>query len=219
MAAKITKKKIEQLARALFPRYGIKDVDGLVATIVKYRNNDGHVKIWKPEGGWGWFATPGTTVATPSLVALKFGADYRRTAAQARDDLYHQLERATESVLSEDEIDAAIARAGTGHATKKRPASARAGTGHATKKRLASTRAGSSTSRATKKRSASARAGSSSHATKKTSPAQLDREIAESLQKNVETTPCDECGRPTAKGPTNWHQCWDCIRRHVEGRR
>jgi len=169
---KVTTKKIEQLARALFPRYGIKDVTGLVATIVKYRNNDGHVKIWRPEGGWGWFATPGTTVATPNLVALKFGADYRRTAAHARDDLYRQLEHATESVMSEDEIEAAIARAGS----------------------------------------------STSHATKKTSPAQLDREIAQALE-NVETTPCDECGRPTAKGPTNWHQCWACIRRHVEGRR
>lgn len=119
---KVTKKKIEQLARALFPRYGIKDVDNLVATIVKYRNNDGHVKIWRPEGGWGWFASPGTTVATPNMVALKFPADYRRTAAQARDDLYRQLENASLSVLSEDEIEAAMDRAAsppTHHAKKK----------------------------------------------------------------------------------------------------
>lgn len=33
----------------------------------------------------------------------------------------------------------------------------------------------------------------------------------------VELTPCDECGRPTTKGPTNWHQCTGCIQRHVRG--
>jgi hypothetical protein len=55
------------------------------------------------------------------------------------------------------------------------------------------------------------------HATK--SPAQLDREIAEALQKQVSSamTPCDECGRPTPKGSTNWHQCTACINRHVRG--
>lgn len=117
---KVTKQKIEQLARALFPQHGIKDVAGLVSTIVKYRNNDGHVKIWRPDGGWSWFASPGTTVATPGLVALRFSADYRRTAAQARDDLYRQLENASLSVMSEYEIEAAMARAGsTGHATKR----------------------------------------------------------------------------------------------------
>lgn len=120
---KITTKKIEQLARALFPRYGIKDVTSLVATITKYRNNDGHVKIWRPEGGWSWFASPGTTVATSSMVTLKFPADYRRTAAQARDDLYRQLEDATLGVMSEDEMEAAVARGGSplvpNHATKQ----------------------------------------------------------------------------------------------------
>lgn len=108
----VTKAKIEQLARALFPRYGIKDVASLVATIVKYRNRDGHVKIWRPEGGWGWFASPGATVATPNLVTLRFPADYRRDAARARDDLYRQLEDASLSVLSEDEIEAAMGAAG-----------------------------------------------------------------------------------------------------------
>ena len=33
----------------------------------------------------------------------------------------------------------------------------------------------------------------------------------------VELTPCDECGRPTTKGPTNFHQCTACIQRHVVG--
>jgi len=126
---KVTKQKIEQLARALFPKYGIKDVPNLLATIVKYRSNDGHVKIWRPEGGWGWFATPAATVVTPSLVTLKFPADYRRTAAMARDDLYRQLENATLSVLSEDEVEAAMTRASASarpttpqHSTKKAPA-------------------------------------------------------------------------------------------------
>ncbi len=118
--AEVTKKKIEQLARALFPRYGIKDVASLVSTIVKYRSNDGHVKIWRPEGGWSWFASPGTTVATPSMVALKFPADYRRTAAMARDDLYRQLEDASLSVMSEDEIEAAL-RAKPGAAASTAP--------------------------------------------------------------------------------------------------
>jgi len=114
---KVTKKKIEQLARALFPQHGIKDVTSLLATIVKYRNNDGHVKIWRPEGGWSWFSSPGTTVATPSMVTLKFPADYRRTGDQARDDLYRQLEDATLGVMSEDEMEAAKARAAApGHA-------------------------------------------------------------------------------------------------------
>ncbi len=100
-----------QLARALFPRFGIKDVASLVAAIVKYRNRDGHVKIWRPEGGWSWFASPGVTVATPSMVALRFPADYRRDAAQARDDLYRQLEDASLSVMSEDEIEVAAGSA------------------------------------------------------------------------------------------------------------
>jgi hypothetical protein len=118
---KVTKKKIEQLSRALFPQHGIKDVTSLLATIVKYRTNDGHVKIWRPEGSWSWFATPGTTVVTPNLVALKFSADYRRTGAQARDDLFRQLENAALSVMSEDEIEAAMARAGSpsSHAMKQ----------------------------------------------------------------------------------------------------
>lgn len=51
------------------------------------------------------------------------------------------------------------------------------------------------------------------HSVKKQSktPSQLDREIAEAL------TACDECGRPTPKGSTNWHQCVGCINRHVRG--
>lgn len=126
---KVTKKKIEQLARALFPQHGIKDVTSLLATITKYRNNDGHVKIWRPEGGWSWFSSPGTTVATPSTVTLKFSADYRRTGEQARNDLYRQLEDATLGVMSEEEMEAALARGGapaTSHATKARTAASKA---------------------------------------------------------------------------------------------
>ena len=108
---KITQKKIEQLARALFPRYGIKDVGSLVATIVKHHNNDGYVAIFRPDGGWSWFAARGSTVATPSRITLYFPADFRRNAAQAREDLYRQLEDASLSVMSEDEIEAAVARA------------------------------------------------------------------------------------------------------------
>lgn len=111
----VTKAKIEQLARALFPRSGIKDVASLVATIVKYRDRDGHVKIWRSEGGWSWHASPGATVVTPSLVTLWFPADHRRDAAQARDDLYRQLEDASLSVMSEDEIEVA-----TGAARRRR---------------------------------------------------------------------------------------------------
>lgn len=111
----VTKTKIEQLARALFPRSGIKDVASLAATIVKYRNRDGHVKIWRSEGGWSWHASPGATVVTPSVVTLRFPADYRRDAAQARDDLYRQLEDASLSVMSEDEIEVA-----TGSARRRR---------------------------------------------------------------------------------------------------
>jgi hypothetical protein len=96
---KATKKNLEQRARALFPR---KDM---------YRNNDGHVKIWRPEGGWGWFASPGSTVVTPNLVVLAFPADHQRDTAQARTDLYHQLENAALTVISEAEIDAAMGRA------------------------------------------------------------------------------------------------------------
>lgn len=105
-----TKNKIERLARALFPRYGIKDVTNLVATIVKYRNRDGHVKIWRPEGRWAWFAAPGTTAATPALVTLNFPSDFRRNASQARSDLYRQLEDATYDVMSEAEVEAAMTR-------------------------------------------------------------------------------------------------------------
>jgi hypothetical protein len=57
------------------------------------------------------------------------------------------------------------------------------------------------------------------HSAKKT-PAQLDREVAEALQTKKGTaamTACDECGRPTPKGSTNWHQCWACINRHIRG--
>lgn len=102
-----TKTQIEQLARALFPRYGIKDVGSLVATIVKYRHQDGHVKIWRPEGSWGWFASPAKTSVTPGMITLGFPADYRRDTAQARGDLYRQLEDASLSVMSEDEVEAA----------------------------------------------------------------------------------------------------------------
>jgi hypothetical protein len=104
----VTKAKIEKLARALFPRYGIKDVGSLVATIVKYRNNDGYAAIGRPEGGWSWFASRASTVATPSRVTLSFPADYRRDAEQAREDLYRQLENASFSVMSEDEVEAAM---------------------------------------------------------------------------------------------------------------
>lgn len=104
----VTKVKIEKLARALFPRYGIKDVGSLVATITKYRNNDGYVAISRPEGGWSWFAARGSTVVTPSRVTLSFPADYRRDAARAREDLYRQLEDAAYSVMSEDEVEAAM---------------------------------------------------------------------------------------------------------------
>lgn len=108
---KVTKTKIEQLARALFPRYGIHDAGSLVATIVKYRNNDGYVAIGRPEGRWSWHAARGSTVVTPSRVTLSFPADYRRKADQAREDLYRQLEDATLSVMSEEEMEAAISRA------------------------------------------------------------------------------------------------------------
>jgi hypothetical protein len=104
----VTKKKIEQLARALFPRYGIHDVGNLVATIVKYRNNDGYVVIGRPEGRWSWHAARGSTVVTPSRVTLAFAADYRRNAEQAREDLYRQLEDAAFSVMSEDEVELAM---------------------------------------------------------------------------------------------------------------
>ena len=104
----VTKAKIEKFARALFPRYGIKDVGNLVSTIVKYHNNDGYVAISRPEGGWSWFASRGGTVVTPSRVTLSFPADYRRDAEQAREDLYRQLEDASFSVMSEDEVEAAM---------------------------------------------------------------------------------------------------------------
>lgn len=103
----VTKAKIEQLARALFPRYGIRDVASLVATIVKYRTNDGYAAIGRPEGTWSWFASRGATVVTPSRVVLAFPADYRRDAAQARADLHRQLEDASHSVMSEDEVESA----------------------------------------------------------------------------------------------------------------
>src|SRR5262249_17503067 len=63
--------------------------------------------IHRPEGTWSWFAFPGVTAATPSLVTLRFPADRRRNTAQARDDLHRQLEDASLSVMSEDEIEAA----------------------------------------------------------------------------------------------------------------
>ncbi len=105
-----TNPKIERLSRVLFPRHGIKNAASLVATIVQHRNKVGHVKIWRPEGGWGWFAAPGATAVTPSMVTLSFSSDPHRNAARARDELYYQLERATSDVASEDEIDAALAR-------------------------------------------------------------------------------------------------------------
>jgi hypothetical protein len=106
----VTKAKLEKLGRALFPtpRYGIHDVGSLIATIVKYRNNDGYASIGRPDGRWSWFAARSSTVVTPSRVILAFSSDYRRDAAQAREDLYRQLEDATLSVLSEDEIEAAL---------------------------------------------------------------------------------------------------------------
>lgn len=122
---KVTKTKIEQLARALFPRYGIHDAGSLVATIVKYRSNDGYVVIGRPEGRWSWHAARGSTVVTPNRVTLSFPADYRRKADQAREDLYRQLEDATLSVMSEDEMEAAVSRASgksTPTSAKKTPA-------------------------------------------------------------------------------------------------
>jgi hypothetical protein len=106
-----TKAKIEKLARALFPRYGLHDVGALVATMVAYHGSDGYVIIGRPDGRWSWHAGPGSTVVTPSRVNLAFRSDYRRTAEQARDDLYRQLERAIESCMSEDEAEAIIAAA------------------------------------------------------------------------------------------------------------
>ena len=98
----VMKAKIEKLSRALFPRYGVHDVGSLIATIVKYRNKDGYAAIGRPEGRWSWFAAPGSTAVTPNRVMLAFSSDYRRDAAQAREDLYRQLEDASYSVLSED---------------------------------------------------------------------------------------------------------------------
>ncbi|HWW76134.1 MAG TPA: hypothetical protein VNZ44_12090 [Pyrinomonadaceae bacterium] len=100
--------KIEKLGRILFPKYGIKDVASMVATAVSNRKRDGHVRIYRPDGGWSWFASPGKTTVTPSLVSLALRSDYRRMAQQARDDIYRELMRATESTTSEDEIDAAL---------------------------------------------------------------------------------------------------------------
>lgn len=103
-----TTAKIQRISRALFPRYGIQDVASLVATIVQQRNRDGHVKIWRPEGRFAWFASPASTHVTPSMVTLWFPADHRRTATQARDDLYRRLEDAALSVMPEDEMEAII---------------------------------------------------------------------------------------------------------------
>lgn len=113
----VTKQKIEKLGRVLFPQYGIKDVTSLVATVVQRRNNDGHLKIWRPEGGWGWFESPGQTVVTPNMVTLAFPSDHRRDAPQARADVYRQLEDAVLSVMSEDEIEARMKAAGPGKGT------------------------------------------------------------------------------------------------------
>lgn len=103
-----TKAKIEKLAYALFPRYGIHDVGSLVATIVQYCTNDGCVSINRPDGRWSWFAKSGSTAVTPSRVMLAFPADFRRNAAQARADLYRQLENASLSVMSDDEVESAM---------------------------------------------------------------------------------------------------------------
>ncbi len=111
-----TQKKIEQLSRALFPRYGIKDVASLVSTIVRYRGDEGHVKIWRPDGGWNWFRAPGSTTVTPSLVTLRFPADAHRNAARAREDIYRQLEDASLSTMSEEELEAM-----TGQHSRARP--------------------------------------------------------------------------------------------------
>lgn len=115
-----TNAKIEKLSRALFPRHGIKDVASLILTAVKNRGRDGHVKIWRPGGGWAWFASPGSTVVTPSLVSLRFPADIYRDAAHAREDAYRQLEDASLSVMTEDEMEEAIRRHAT--PTRARPA-------------------------------------------------------------------------------------------------
>lgn len=104
----VTKAKLEKLSRALFPRYGIYDVSSLIATIVKYRNNDGYIAIGRPDGRWSWFAARGSTVVTPNRVTLAFPSDYRRNAVQARENLYRQLEDATLSVMSEDEVEAVL---------------------------------------------------------------------------------------------------------------
>lgn len=108
----VTNAKIARLARALFPRYGIQDIPSLVATISKYKSRDGHVSISRPDGGWSWLASPGSTAATPNRVTLAFRADYRRDARSAREDLYRKLEDATLEVMSEDELEAAMARTG-----------------------------------------------------------------------------------------------------------
>lgn len=106
---KITNKKIEHLSRALLPKYGLHDVPSLVATIKKYRDNDGHVSISRPEGIWSWLRSSKATSVTPSRITLGFRADYRRDAAHAREDLYRQLEDATLAVMSEEEMEDAIA--------------------------------------------------------------------------------------------------------------
>lgn len=107
--AAITKTRIERLSRALLPRHGLQNVGDLVATIVKYRNRDGYASIGRPEGGWSWFAARGATAVTPSRVTLAFPSDpWRRDAARAREDLHRQLENASFSVMSEDEIELAM---------------------------------------------------------------------------------------------------------------
>lgn len=101
--------KIERLARALFPKYGLRKVNDMVATAVAYSKGDGCVSIGRPSGDWSWLARPASTVVTPDRVVLALRADYRRNAAMAREDIYRQLEEAIFSVMSEDEADALIA--------------------------------------------------------------------------------------------------------------
>lgn len=59
-------------------------------------------------GDWSWLARPASTVVTPNHIILAFRADYRRNAAQAREDIYRQLEKAIEDTMPEDEAEALL---------------------------------------------------------------------------------------------------------------
>ncbi len=106
--AKATNAKIERLAHVLLMKYGLRKVADLVATVAAYNSADGHVKISRPNGDWSWLARPASTVVTPNHIILAFRADYRRNAAQAREDIYRQLENAVESAMPEDEAEALL---------------------------------------------------------------------------------------------------------------